>query len=78
MVKRLAAVVPPDAMAVVGDTAAHSHDSRRLGPLPAGLLLGVAVCRLSNPDSGRRAGAVGASAPAVAWTATSTASTEEE
>jgi signal peptidase I len=70
------AVVPPGFVAVVGDNP-RSHDSRQLGPLPTDSLLGVAVRRLSTQDSGRKAGAAGASASAVAWAATPTSSTEE-
>jgi signal peptidase I len=70
------AVVPPGFVAVVGDNP-RSHDSRQLGPLPTGSLLGVVVRRLSTQDSGRKAGAAGASASAVAWAATPTSPTEE-
>lgn len=69
-------VVPPGFVAVVGDNP-HSQDSRQLGPLPAASLLGVVVRRLSAQDSGRVAGAAGASASAVAWAATPTHPSEE-
>jgi nickel-type superoxide dismutase maturation protease len=45
-VKRLSRVVDGGALWVEGDNPFGSTDSRSLGPLPAGALVGVAVARL--------------------------------
>jgi signal peptidase I len=61
MVKR-AVAVDAGGLAVTGDNAAFSHDSRHFGPLPADLLVGVVVHRLrplqtpaANPPPARAA-----------------------
>lgn len=52
LVKRVAAVVPPHALVVLGDNRATSgQDSLVFGPLPAERLLGVVVVRRPPPRS---------------------------
>jgi signal peptidase I len=45
--------VPPGRLVVLGDNAARSHDSRALGPLPGGALVGLVV-RPVGPTRSRR------------------------
>jgi signal peptidase I len=47
------AAVPPDRFAVLGDNAANSLDSRKIGYIPAERLLGVMVRRLTPARSGQ-------------------------
>jgi signal peptidase I len=54
--------VPPDCFLVLGDNAAVSRDSRHLGFLAGGDLLGVVVRRLGT-DAGRSTGARTVAAP---------------
>ncbi|MFY1596801.1 S26 family signal peptidase [Micromonospora sp. WMMD737] len=43
--------VPPGSLAVAGDNAAMSYDSRQVGPVPGDRLLGVVVLRLRAVDA---------------------------
>jgi hypothetical protein len=45
--------VPPDRFAVLGDNAANSLDSRKIGYIPAERLLGVMVRQLTPARSGQ-------------------------